>query len=259
MNASKPDQSAAVRALPMALAGLAAAGGVLAAVFARLQHSTTYNSTIDFGHQNLTRFGIDPSRAVQGGAFMFQLKSGRTLWGVAAGILAMAAVGATAAAVWQGNEASSLDPNGGWAASLGTSDSGELARMLGDASDEAGFELKVPDLPAGFIVEGLRTWPAHTPGAGGSSSTFRHAELFVKGPDFGFQITQTNRPVNLVGSPRQIGGTDGDEHPIFLEESDQAKVYTLITADRSYSLAIASQHTFAEKEAIAVLRSMAMR
>ncbi len=190
---------------------------------------------------------------------MFQLKSRRTLWGVVAGILAMAVVGATAVAVWQGNEASSLDPNDGQAVSIGTSDSSELARMLGDASDEAGFELKVPDLPTGFIVEGLRTWPAHTPGAGGSSSTFRHAELFVKGPDFGFQITQTNRPVNLVGSPKLIGGTGGDEHQIFLEESDQAKVYTLITADRSFSLAIASQHPLPEEEATAVLRSMAAR
>ncbi len=44
MNASKPDRSSAVRALPMALAGLAAAGGVAAAAFAPLGHSTTYNS-----------------------------------------------------------------------------------------------------------------------------------------------------------------------------------------------------------------------
>lgn len=190
---------------------------------------------------------------------MFQLKSKKTLWVMIAGIVAIAAVSATAVAVWQGNEASSLDPNDGRAVSIGTNDSSELARMLRDASEEAGFELKAPDLPTGFIVEGLRTWPAHTPGAVGSSSTFRHAELFVKGPSFGFQITQTNRPVNLVGSPKQIGDTGGDEHRIFLEETDQAKVYTLITADRSFSLAIANQHLLAEEVAIAVLRSMAER
>lgn len=44
MNASKPARSSAVRALPMAVAGLAAAGGVAAAAFAPLGHSTTYNS-----------------------------------------------------------------------------------------------------------------------------------------------------------------------------------------------------------------------
>lgn len=44
MNASKPDRSSAVRASPMAVAGLAAAAGVLAAVFAPLQHSTTYGA-----------------------------------------------------------------------------------------------------------------------------------------------------------------------------------------------------------------------
>lgn len=189
---------------------------------------------------------------------MYKIEHRRTLWTVTVGLLVVAVVSAAAVAVWQGDEASSLDPNDGRAVSVGTGDSGELARMLGDASDEAGFELKAPDLPAGFIVEGLRTWPAHTPGAGGPSSTFRHAELFVKGPEFGFQITQTNRAVDLVGSPKQVG-SEGDGEPVFLEETEQARVYTLIAADRSFSLAIASQHTFAEEEAIAVLRSMAAR
>ena len=44
MNASKPDLASTVRAVLMAAAGLAAAGGVLAAVFAPLQHSTTYGA-----------------------------------------------------------------------------------------------------------------------------------------------------------------------------------------------------------------------
>lgn len=44
MNATKPGRSSAVRALPMAAAGLAAAGGVAAAAFAPLGHSTTYDS-----------------------------------------------------------------------------------------------------------------------------------------------------------------------------------------------------------------------
>ncbi len=52
MNASKPDRSSAVRALPMALAGLAAAAGGVASAFAPLQHSTTYNSR---GEEVVTR------------------------------------------------------------------------------------------------------------------------------------------------------------------------------------------------------------
>lgn len=44
MNPIRPDRSSAVRALPMAAAGLAAAGGVAAAAFAPLQHTTTYDS-----------------------------------------------------------------------------------------------------------------------------------------------------------------------------------------------------------------------
>lgn len=172
------------------------------------------------------------------------------------GILCAAALLAAGILLWRGNEASSLVPDDGRAASVGTGDSGELERMLRDASDEAGFELKTPELPEGFIVEGLRTWPAHPSAAGDAASTFRHAELFVKGPVFGFQITQTNRAVDLVGAPKQVGSEDGGE-PVFLEETAQARVYTLIAAGRSYSLAIASQHAFADEEAVAVLRSMA--
>lgn len=44
MNASKPDRASVVPAVPMAAAGLAAAGGVAAAAFAPLGHSTTYDS-----------------------------------------------------------------------------------------------------------------------------------------------------------------------------------------------------------------------
>lgn len=173
------------------------------------------------------------------------------------GILCAAALLAAGILLWRGNEASSLVPDDGRAASVGTGDSGELERMLRDASDEAGFELKTPELPEGFIVEGLRTWPAHPSAAGDAASTFRHAELFVKGPVFGFQITQTNRAVDLVGAPKQVGSGDGGEPPVFLEETEHARVYTLIAAGRSFSLAIASQHAFSEEEAVAVLRSMA--
>lgn len=187
---------------------------------------------------------------------MYKLGNRHAFWGAVAGVVVIAGLSAIAVAAWRGNEASSLDPDDGRAVSVGTGDSGELERMLRDASDEAGFELKTPELPEGFIVEGLRTWPAHPSAAGDAASTFRHAELFVKGPVFGFQITQTNRAVDLVGSPKKVGGEGGAE-PVFLEETEQARVYTLIAAGRSFSLAIASQHTFAEEDAVAVLRSMA--
>lgn len=135
-----------------------------------------------------------------------------------------------------------------------TSEFTSVDEALRYASGQAGFEVKTPELPAGYALDTVVIPPKPPIDTGGIP---RRVMLNASKGEQSFSILQVNHHYDFPGKDADHLLPLSSLGDFYKVPADTMTFYTLLTEDRGYGLDLPSSVPFDDAEAVKILESMA--